>query len=225
MPNTKKPKLEAIEDLPADQPTAIPSGTSFISSTVGPPMIADVPDPFDLASLRLDQNFTETVGVKKLLKTLPVRKPGKQDFIRVHPDPAYRDNVALIDYKADREVYIVTPAVARELPNEIIPVTLYLAVDRQGVLFLWPIRLPDADGRDLDWYRSAREAADIGTTNWVRVTANMKAGAYDIFVAEGVTAEPTWPELPLQELIRIAFKDRLITSLNHRIVQRLLHGV
>jgi hypothetical protein len=210
---------------PVDEPIAIPAETSFVSSTVGPPTITNVPDPFDLASLRLDQNFTETVGVKKLLKTLAVRKPGKQDFIRVHPDPAYRDNVALIDYKLDRETYIVTPAVARELPKEIIAVTLYLAVDRQGVPFLWPIRLPDADGKDLDWYRSAREAAGAGQTQWVRVMANMKAGAYDIFVAEAVTAEPAWPGLTLQELIRIAFKDRLINSLDHRIVQRLLRCV
>ena len=53
---------------------------------------ADIDDPFaDLASLRLDQDFTETCGVKKLLRTIPVRKPNQQDFVRVHPDPAYRE--------------------------------------------------------------------------------------------------------------------------------------
>ncbi len=41
---------------------------------------------FDPASLRLSQNFHESLGVKKALITVPVRKPGKQDFIRVHPD-------------------------------------------------------------------------------------------------------------------------------------------
>ena len=44
------------------------------------------PDPFDLANLRLDQSFVETAGVKKLLTTVPVRKPNPQDFVRVHPD-------------------------------------------------------------------------------------------------------------------------------------------
>ena len=33
---------------------------------------AELPDPFDLASLRLSQNFTESAGVKKLLRTVPV---------------------------------------------------------------------------------------------------------------------------------------------------------
>ena len=44
------------------------------------------PDPFDPAALRLDQSFADTVGVKKHVTTVPVRKPNRQDFVRVHPD-------------------------------------------------------------------------------------------------------------------------------------------
>ena len=33
----------------------------------------DKPNPFDPAALRLDQSFADTVGVKKLLTTVPVR--------------------------------------------------------------------------------------------------------------------------------------------------------
>ena len=40
----------------------------------------DMPNPFDPAALRLNQDFAETVGVKKLLTTVPVRKPGKRGF-------------------------------------------------------------------------------------------------------------------------------------------------
>jgi len=50
-------------------------------------LIKVFPDP---AALRLDQSFADTVGVKKLLTTVPVRKPNRQDFVRVHPDPAFR---------------------------------------------------------------------------------------------------------------------------------------
>src|SRR5512132_2903350 len=71
------------------------------------------PDPFDPAALRLDQSFAETVGVRKLLTTVPVRKPNRQDFVRVHPDPAYRlMPAAIIELKDDREVYLVTPGMA-----------------------------------------------------------------------------------------------------------------
>jgi hypothetical protein len=68
------------------------------------------PNPFDPKSLRLDQNFAETVGVKKILNTVPVRKANKQDFVRVHRDEAYRlVPAAIIELKEDREVYLVTP--------------------------------------------------------------------------------------------------------------------
>ena len=68
------------------------------------------PNPFDPAALRLDQSFAETAGVKKLLTTVPVRKPNKQDFVRVHPDPAYRlTPTAIIELNEDREIYLVTP--------------------------------------------------------------------------------------------------------------------
>ena len=61
---------------------------------------ATAPDPFDIPSLRLNPSFFETAGVKKLLTTVPVRKPGKQDFIRVHPEPEYRRDFAMIDLAA-----------------------------------------------------------------------------------------------------------------------------
>ena len=57
------------------------------------------PDPFDPTNLRLSQSFTETAGVKKLLTAVPVRKPNPQDFVRVHPGPAFRDNFPVIELK------------------------------------------------------------------------------------------------------------------------------
>jgi hypothetical protein len=57
----------------------------------------------------LDQSYADTVGVKKLLTTVPVRKPNRQDFVRVHPDPEYRlTPAATIEVKDDGEIYLVT---------------------------------------------------------------------------------------------------------------------
>ena len=52
------------------------------------------PDPFDLQSLRLNPSFLETAGVKKLITTVPSHKPNPQDFVRVRPEPEYRENFA-----------------------------------------------------------------------------------------------------------------------------------
>jgi hypothetical protein len=61
----------------------------------------------------------------------------------------------------------------------------------------------------------------MAMTRWVRVKANLNLGAYEITVAESVIAEPVWSELPFGELVRIAFRDRIVTTLDHPVVQRL----
>jgi hypothetical protein len=179
------------------------------------------PDPFDLDSLRVSQAFTETAGVKKLLRTVPVHKPKPQDFVRVHPSDQYRLDVPLVELKDDREDYLVVRDLLGELTGEIVLKTLFTAINRQGVLFLWPVRLPDPEGRQNEWHRSMREATEIGMTQWTRVKANMSLGAYEITVADGAMVEPVWPDVPFQELIRLAFRDRLITAIDHPVIKRL----
>jgi hypothetical protein len=49
----------------------------------------------------------------------------------------------------------------------------------------------------------------------------MNLGAYDIFKAECVISKPEWPEIGFWDLIKIAFRDHLITSLDHPVIQRL----
>ena len=179
------------------------------------------PDPFDLASLRLNPSFVETAGVKKLLTTVPARKPSPQDFVRVHPSPDYRENFAMIDLKDDREDYLVRPEILPNLAGEVVYKTIFTATNRQGVVFLWPIRLPAPDQRKSEWPRSARNAAEKAMDKWVRVKANMSLGAYEIIVGEKIVAEPVWPELSYQELVRIAYRDRMIATLDHAVVKRL----
>ncbi len=209
--SAKEPKLSTIatESYEALEPTATAGDVT-------------TPDPFDLAKLRLSQNFNEVAGVKKLLRTVPVRKPNKQDFVRVHPDAAFRENFAMIELKDDREEYLVAGAgLMVELASDIVNKTLFTAINRQGVVFLWPVRLPSADGKEMIWHRSARDAAEEATRHWVRVSANLSLGAYEITTAAAITLEPEWPEASFQELIRIAFRERLITSLDHPVVKRL----
>ena len=88
--------------------------------------------------------------------------------MRVHESEEYRLDTAVIALKDDRETYLVSPPLVRELVDECIPVTLFTTISRQGVLTLWPVRLPGADGKDMEWWRSAREAAELAMRSWVR---------------------------------------------------------
>jgi hypothetical protein len=180
------------------------------------------PDPFDPESLRLDQTFTEGAAVKKLLTTIPVRKPNRQDFVRVHPDPAWRATpVGILELKEDRETYLVTPIMAVELRDEVSSATLFTAITRQGTLFLWPVRLPAADGRKNEWHRSAHEGAELAMSKWIRVGANMNLGAYEFATALNGLADPAWPDITFNEVLKIAFRDRIIDNPDHPVIKRL----
>jgi hypothetical protein len=180
-----------------------------------------LPDPFNPANLRLGQSFAETVGVKKLLTTVPVRKPSPQDFVRVHSDQSYRENFPIVELKDEREEYIVVADLVPALIGELVVKTLFTAVNRQGVVFFWPVRLPSPDGKNLDWWRSSREAAELAMRSWIRLRANMGLGAYEIFQAESVIADPEWPQLGFWELVKIAFRDHLIDRIDHPVIKRL----
>jgi hypothetical protein len=189
---------------------------------------ADAPnpdvDPFDLDSLRLSQDFASAIRVKKLITTIPVRKPSKEWFIRTHPDAAYRLSTWVLELKEDQETYLVAPGLWPGLASEptFHPALLVTSINRQNVLFLWQLRLPGPDGRIDDWSRSAMVAADEAKTRWVRVKANRDGlQAYDVEVASAQLAEPPWTDLTLQEIIRIAFRDKMISDWNHPVLQRL----
>jgi hypothetical protein len=181
------------------------------------------PNPFDnLSALRLDQSYADTVGVKKLLTTVPVRRPNRQDFVRVHDDPRYRlTPAAIIEVKEDREVYLVTPEMAQALLGEFSTATLHTAINRQGTLHIWPVKLPNPEGRQNEWNRSAADGAERAKKKWVRVTSSISLGAYEIFEASGDLPDPVWPDISFEEILKIAFRERIIDRADHPLVQRL----
>jgi hypothetical protein len=176
---------------------------------------------FDPSRLRLSQDFQETLGVKQALLSVPVRKPDKQWFIRTHRDETYRLPVAVIELKEERETYIVHPSICSELTEEIVPKTLITSINRAGVVFLWPVRLPGRDGRHDEWSRTSLSAADMAKDRWVRVAADMSLGAYRVYQASDDLPEPEWPDIDFEKLLEVAFQGRLIQTLDHDVIRRL----
>ena len=94
-------------------------------------------------------------------------------------------------------------------------------ITNHGALFLWPIKLPDEQGRLDEWNSVAQEAAQRAQAKWIRLMANMGAGTYDVLEAAGNFPDPVWPQKSLQELLEIAFKGRIIDSMDHPVLRRL----
>ena len=179
------------------------------------------PNPFDLASMRLSQDFASAIGVKKRITTVPVRKPNRQEFVRVHPDAAYRLDTAVVELKSERETYVVAPSLWPEVSGELIYKRLLATMTRQNVLILWPIRLPGEDGRIDQWNQSAMIAAERATECWVRVASDRHLGAYELFEAPADLPDPVWPDISFQEIFDIAFRGRQIDDINHPVLKQL----
>ena len=181
------------------------------------------PDPFDPARLQLPQNFDAMLGIKKVLLTVPVRKPANEWFVQTHPDPNYRLVTAVLELKEDKETYLVDPDLWSALSSESLfsPRAIFTTISRQGVVFMWPIRLPGPDGKIDPWNKSALEAAAMATGQWVRVQSNMDLKAYEVFQAPANLPQPQWPDHKFQDLLRAAFKDHHITTLDHPVLRRL----
>jgi hypothetical protein len=176
---------------------------------------------FDFDKLRLSQNYSELAEVKKAIITIQVRKPNRQEFIRVHPGEEWRFETAVLELKEEREIYLLDLPLWSEFSNDITPKILFTTITRQNVLALWPVRLPSEDGRLDQWSQSALLAAEIAETRWIRVASNMSLGAYEVFTAQMDLPDPEWPEVSFQEILKIAFKDKIIQSIDHPVIQRL----
>jgi hypothetical protein len=210
------------EEGPDAQETDI-SQTTAEEAVLGPSQDDSpvAPNPFDPDSLRV-QGDINAIGAEKVLLRLAVRKPNKQEFFRINTDPDYRLMTAILEMKEDREFYVVTPNALHVLSEDVRYVELVLCQNRQGVTYFWPLPVLGPDGRGNSWHRSARDAAALAETGWIRMIANMPEGGYSVYLATGEIPDPEWPDKTMQELLKLAFGDgRLIDSETHPVVTQL----
>jgi hypothetical protein len=198
--------------------------TSFETSRLeSQPPSDGAPDPFDPSTYKVHQSLAAAAGVKEHLSELDARSPDAAWWVRRHPDPSYCLVTMFIELKEERETYLVTPAVQPLLVGE--PTfgrrALYLAVTMQGKPFLWKVRLPADDTQEPDkWMKAPLDAVRHAKDRWTRIAWDKEAKKHRVYTCESA-AEPQWPDCPMRDLVRLAFKDYLIDSMEHPVVRRL----
>jgi len=186
----------------------------------------DVTTDFDLDSLRLKQDFSETLGIRRILSLVPVRKPNRTNFFRVHPGEDYRMDVGILEMKEERETFLIPPDMMSEpgIYELVVPARLVTYITRQGVVGLWPLKL-EKDGKLNPWHESALKAAQLAEEHWVSIRADMSLGAYQIFLATAELPEPEWPEHTFSELVRLGFKGLIVDKPDHPLIQQLTGAI
>ncbi len=192
-----------------------------------PEPLPEPPNPLKLDDCRLDQEEQEDILPQGTVE-LACRKPDKSWWVRVHPDKAYRTQVAVLQITVDKttEYYLLSTKPLRDLMKAdkcYVKKQLSLAINKQGVPFIWEATLPrEGQSRDNKWPNSALEAMDTATKTWTRVWADMSVGKYVTRTTDACQVEPKWPELPFEELLEAAFKGKRITQRDHPIIKELL---
>jgi hypothetical protein len=173
----------------------------------------------DLQALRIDSAST-IAGISEVLTHVPVRKPNRAEFFRIHPSESLVTSV-FVDREEGGEVYVVAPNMRGPLAGEIGSVLLVPAINRQGGVFVWPVRLPSEDGWRNTWTITAYQAAGLAKEHWIRLVSDRGVSGYRVYRAEGELSDPVWSTMPFQDLLELAFRGRAIETEDHPIVRRL----
>ena len=134
-----------------------------------------------------------------------MRKPRKDEFIRVHPD--IRVAISIYADVENRLDYLLGPDVIAEVETlvGVRRVLLSLTATYGGEFFGWPVPVP-SDVRANRWHATAFQAAEQATRGWIRLKAATQE--YEIYRRTINDAKaPTWPEeVPdAEHLLRLCF--------------------
>jgi len=179
----------------------------------------------NLKALRLQANYGATLGVKKILTVVPVRKPRKPEFFRTHSSADMTFSGMVYENKEKSEHYLLVPNVALHISELVRAVELHAAIDTSNNVFLIPLPLPDELGNRNPWHESLAGNIAHAQNNWIRISANKDVQGYDTCEATGNLPQPQWPEHDIETLVDIAFRGKIITELDHPVVQKLLVGM
>ena len=151
--------------------------------------------------------------------TIRVGKPADK-FFRVNPDPNFTVEICLLE--TTERLKKVQYAVAshlydRRLGMKMSP--LRLCLEYEGGLFFWPLgSLDHAEWNT--WIVSAIECATEAEEKWVSMSSNLDDQKREWIVAKADFGEPSWPKMSLQELLVVAFKDKMIMDKDHTVLRK-----
>jgi hypothetical protein len=167
---------------------------------------------------RRNQDFGEMVGSKKIFSRIPVRKPDKTWWVRVHPE--VQAELGLYNNEAGGVWYLVDPSGHALFSGNLCWTILYLSITSQGLVFFWPVK-SNGISRKNSWTESALEAISAARRGWVRIVANQEAQGYDAYVPNSQLADPEWDEDDINTLLERAFSGRIIDDPDHPIIRHL----
>ena len=201
MPDKPKP--------PPEQTAQLPGTTALTASSI--------------LALRLDPSQLELTQGVPVLVDMPVSKPAPGHYWRLRAGDDFRAAYNLLNASkiGGEGMHAIIPEVAALVPDQVRPHELRLGVTQFGSPFLLPVPLPGPDGRTNRWHLSLAAGATLAEESWIRIAADMRAGAYTVIKASGDLGDPRWPSETFDELLTIAFRGNIIDRKEHPLIRQL----
>jgi hypothetical protein len=176
----------------------------------------------------LSKTASEIAPSEKVLTSLPVRKPRRDEFIRCHPE--FRVVVNVYQDKQNNVSYLVGPDALGELEavaGGVRRCQVTLTANYSGAMFAWEVPVP-SDSRANRWTSTSFQGCEEASKSWIRVSADMGAGEYVLHRRVVNDAKvPTWPaEIQhVSDLLRLSYGTGgggdVIESADHEVLKRL----
>ena len=214
-----------MPNIPTDPTTGSPAAGNGRAQTVPPEEV--LYNPLKLDKLRTKSDVLK--GVWTDPSRIPVlTRPEPNTWVRVRPGEEYSAVIDLLvatnaSNSGDRNpLYVATDAVRPELERFIKPHRVAVGVTyHDKVEFLWARAV---GGGDNTWTASIMRAMDKCETDWIALDSDRALGEYKIHVAPRSEqwGEPKWRDRTLEDVLGLAFRDRIINTMDHDVVKRLL---
>lgn len=170
--------------------------------------------------IALGRPLDEVVPSEKVLTSLEVRKPKRDEWVRLHSEIHAR--VHAYDPKDNRSWFVVLPEVVEPLLDVLRYVQMSLAVNYAGTLFIWPVPIP-TERHPHQAHISALAAAEQAMQEWIRISWG--GSDYDVYRRSSAKVDPVWPAeiKTASEMLRFASKAgsfEVIGSMDHPVIRR-----
>jgi hypothetical protein len=184
-------------------------------------------NPLKLSSLRSKSSVLK--GVWTDPSRVPIySRPDVNTWVRVRPGEEYTDIIDLLvatnasNSKDRNPLYVVTDDVRPELERFLKPHRVMVGITyHDKVQFLWVRAISTGSN---SWTDSVMSAMDEALTDWVSLETDHALDEYKRHHAPHSKewGDPKWPDQTLEDVVNLAFRDRIIDSLDHTVAKRLL---
>jgi hypothetical protein len=221
------------------KPEMVPTETKTVANVesteqkveTNEPVSIAKPSAFSLEKFKVKRAPT-IGGIDPLQENFPIMKIAEaEDFVRLHPDEENYWSVPLcfvhVPIKGTKKenLHLIDEDIAiGYLPSKKIQrYRLALATKPGDVFYLNKVPVVNLDNR---FNETALQGCEQAKTTWVQAVSRKDQGYddYQIVPAKDPKAfpEPKWPTQSWEEIIRIAFKDRIIETEDHPGLLRLI---